>query len=477
MTCMYEGFTDRARNVMVLANQEAQRFNHEYIGTEHILLGLIKEGSGAAAYVLNNLGLDLRKVRLQVERLVQSGPDMVTMGKRPQTPRAKKVIECAMKEARNLDHNYVGTEHLLLGLMREEEGVAAQVLLNSGLEFDAIRNEIITLLASGRIAPEPVSVGIFQKFIRRLFEKPDGHTFALAPRISKQAGAVASLVAIDIGNSQMKLGRFARDSTRGYIAETREPAAAKQSLPDPLAALELPIVHETGLFDLKPLAEWCEKHLSADTHWAIGSVHRGAGELLAGTIAAWTKKLEVDWTIHQISYRDLRIEIRVDEPPRVGIDRLLAAVAANCLRSPDRAAIVVDLGTAITVDLVEADGAFAGGAILPGIGMAGRALADQTDALPHVVLAHSVAPPSPLGKSTKAAIEAGLYWGAVGAVSELVSQLTARLQTQPDVFITGGASRTIADSMKEDARVQYVPHLVLAGIALLDEATPGKAGG
>src|SRR5688572_32354676 len=98
---MYERFTDRARKVMQLANQEAQRFNHEYIGTEHVLLGLIKEGSGVAANVLKNLDVDLRKIRLEVEKLVQSGPDMVTMGKLPQTPRAKKVIEYAIEEARN----------------------------------------------------------------------------------------------------------------------------------------------------------------------------------------------------------------------------------------------------------------------------------------------------------------------------------------------------------------------------------------
>src|SRR3954464_11780339 len=90
---MYERFTDRARKVMQLANQEAQRFNHEYIGTEHVLLGLVKEGSGVAANVLKNLEIDLRKIRLEVEKIVQSGPDMVTMGKLPQTPRAKKVIE------------------------------------------------------------------------------------------------------------------------------------------------------------------------------------------------------------------------------------------------------------------------------------------------------------------------------------------------------------------------------------------------
>lgn len=143
---MYERFTDRARKVMQLANQEAQRFNHEYIGTEHILLGLVKEGSGVAANVLLNLSVDLRKVRLEVEKIVQSGPDMVAMGKLPQTPRAKKVIEYAIEEARNLNHNYVGTEHVLLGLIREQESVAAQVLMNLGLRLDKIRMEVTNLL-------------------------------------------------------------------------------------------------------------------------------------------------------------------------------------------------------------------------------------------------------------------------------------------------------------------------------------------
>src|SRR5213593_4037380 len=146
---MYERFTDRARKVMQLANQEAQRFNHEYIGTEHILLGLVKEGSGVAANVLKNLDIDLRKIRLEVEKIVQSGPDMVTMGKLPQTPRAKKVIEYSIEEARNLNHNYVGTEHLLLGLLREQEGVAAQVLMNLNLKLDEVREEVLNLLGHG----------------------------------------------------------------------------------------------------------------------------------------------------------------------------------------------------------------------------------------------------------------------------------------------------------------------------------------
>ena len=146
---MYERFTDRARKVMQLANQEAQRFNHEYVGTEHVLLGLIKEGSGVAANVLKNLNVDLRKIRLEIEKIVQSGPDMVTMGKLPQTPRAKKVIEYSMEEARNLNHNYVGTEHLLLGLLREQEGIAAQVMINLGLKLEEVREEVLNLLGHG----------------------------------------------------------------------------------------------------------------------------------------------------------------------------------------------------------------------------------------------------------------------------------------------------------------------------------------
>jgi ATP-dependent Clp protease ATP-binding subunit ClpC len=156
---MYERFTDRARKVMQLANQEAQRFNHEYIGTEHILLGLVKEGSGVAANVLKNLDIDLRKIRLEVEKIVQSGPDMVTLGKLPQTPRAKKVIEYSIEEARNLNHNYVGTEHLLLGLLREQEGVAAQVLMNLGLKLEDVREEVLNLLGHNMATEEQAGGG------------------------------------------------------------------------------------------------------------------------------------------------------------------------------------------------------------------------------------------------------------------------------------------------------------------------------
>jgi len=143
---LYSRFTDRARKVMQLADQEAQRFNHEYIGTEHVLLGLVMEGSGVAANALTNLDILLRKIRLEVEKLIQRGPAIVSTRKLRQTPRAKKAIEYAIEEARNLNHKYLGTEHILLGLLRVQDGVAAQVLMSLGLKLEDARSEILKLL-------------------------------------------------------------------------------------------------------------------------------------------------------------------------------------------------------------------------------------------------------------------------------------------------------------------------------------------
>ncbi|MHC5009636.1 MAG: ATP-dependent Clp protease ATP-binding subunit [Planctomycetota bacterium] len=145
---MFDRFTDRARKVMGLARQEAQRFNHDYIGTEHILLGLVQEGSGVAASVLKNLDIDLKKIRHEVEKLVNSGTTMVTMGQLPFTPRAKKVLELSLEEASNLGHTYIGTEHLLLGLIRENEGIAAQVLRNLKVKLEDVRDEVLELLGA-----------------------------------------------------------------------------------------------------------------------------------------------------------------------------------------------------------------------------------------------------------------------------------------------------------------------------------------
>jgi ATP-dependent Clp protease ATP-binding subunit ClpC len=146
---MFNRFTERARKVIILAKEEARRFNHDYIGTEHILLGLIREGEGVAATVLQKLGLSLENIRLEIEKLVQPGPATQIIGDIPFTPRAKKALELAAEEARALGHNYIGTEHLLLGLIRENEGMASQVLLNLGLDLNSVRNEVMELLGSG----------------------------------------------------------------------------------------------------------------------------------------------------------------------------------------------------------------------------------------------------------------------------------------------------------------------------------------
>ena len=145
---MFNRFTERARKVILLAKEEAKRFNHDYIGTEHILLGLIREGEGVAAAVLASVGMNPDKIRMEIEKLVQPGPATIISGDIPFTPKAKRVIELAMDEARGLGHNYIGTEHLLLGLIREGEGVASQVLMNLGLDLDKVRMEVMNLLGS-----------------------------------------------------------------------------------------------------------------------------------------------------------------------------------------------------------------------------------------------------------------------------------------------------------------------------------------
>ena len=146
MADRFDKFTERARRVLTLAQEEAQRFNHNYIGTEHLLLGLVREGDGVAAKVLSNLGVDLNKVRSAVEFIIGRGKRTGT-GEIGLTPRAKKVIELAVDEARRLNHSYIGTEHLLLGLVREGEGIAAGVLESLGVNLERVRGETTRILA------------------------------------------------------------------------------------------------------------------------------------------------------------------------------------------------------------------------------------------------------------------------------------------------------------------------------------------
>ena len=160
---MFERFTDRARRVVVLAQEEARLLNHSYIGTEHILLGLIHEGEGVAAKAMESLGISLEAVRSQVEEIIGQGGSSPS-GHIPFTPRAKKVLELSLREALQLGHNYIGTEHILLGLIREGEGVAAQVLVKLGADLSRVRQQVIQLLSGyqggqGKSEPQAAEIG------------------------------------------------------------------------------------------------------------------------------------------------------------------------------------------------------------------------------------------------------------------------------------------------------------------------------
>src|SRR5216117_1692489 len=152
-------FTPRAQQVLALARKEADRFNHNYVGTEHLLLGLIKLGQGVAVNVLQKMGLDLETVRMEVEKQVGSGPETKMVGNVPYTPRVKKVLALAGKEAKALNHSYVGTEHILLGLLREGEGVAARVLKSLELDIERTRNEILKEL-DPNFTPSEIGEGV-----------------------------------------------------------------------------------------------------------------------------------------------------------------------------------------------------------------------------------------------------------------------------------------------------------------------------
>jgi ClpA/ClpB-like protein len=163
---MFERFTDRARRVVVLAQDEARRLNHNYIGTEHILLGLIHEDEGVAARALQSLGVNLEAVRQQVEEIIGRGQQALS-GHIPFTPRAKKVLELSLRESLQLGHNYIGTEHILLGLIREGDGVAAQVLARLGADMNRVREQVIQLL-QGHQAEEPASDPFVARELRLL---------------------------------------------------------------------------------------------------------------------------------------------------------------------------------------------------------------------------------------------------------------------------------------------------------------------
>ena len=253
------------------------------------------------------------------------------------------------------------------------------------------------------------------------------------------------LIAVDIGNSSTKLGWFDCSSA----------GASPSPLPNPSFTVDYP----TGQ---SPPAETLDHLPPSPARWRVASVQREGQRLLA----EWVRTHRPQDDFRVLADTDLPLEVRVDFPERVGVDRLAAAVAAGAIRQPGRPAIVVDAGSAVTVDLVGSDGAFEGGVIVAGFRMQAEALFGTADLLPLALLAPQDDPPPVLGKNTEAAIRSGLFWGAVGAVRELVERLSAELPARPHVFITGGDLARLAPLVGDEA--QFIPNMVLAGIAIAD---------
>jgi len=192
----------------------------------------------------------------------------------------------------------------------------------------------------------------------------------------------------------------------------------------------------------------------------VASVHRGAEKRLA----AWMSRHRATDAYHRLTHADVPLHVEVEQPDLVGIDRLMAALAVNHLREPGRPAIVVDAGTVVTVDLVDAEGAFQGGAFLPGLAMTARAMSLDTDALPLVQFPPDADPPEILGKSTETAIRSGLFWGTVGAMREAIRRMREKLSVAPQLFLTGGDARRMTSLLEDDA--SFVEDLVPGGVAL-----------
>jgi type III pantothenate kinase len=249
----------------------------------------------------------------------------------------------------------------------------------------------------------------------------------------------ATLIAVDIGNSRAKAGWF-------------DQAAIDAKLPRPAMTRNLVTGHT-------PPDEWLEWLIADPIRWRVVSVNREGLRVFSD----WVRVRRPQDDLRVLTLDDMPLPVRVDHPDQVGLDRLAAAVAASALRAPDRAAIVVSAGTALTVNVIGREGAFEGGVILAGFRMQAQALFQTADLLPLAAWKPGEEPPV-VGKNTEAAIQSGLFWGAVGAVREIVGRVAREVGHQPQVFVTGGDLARLAPLVGDDT--QFVPNLVLAGIAI-----------
>ncbi len=286
---------------------------------------------------------------------------------------------------------------------------------------------------------------------------------------SNWPGAIAlaiDVLAIDLGSSWVKLGWFPRG---GECSSDRAPSAlaiAAPPLPGPAESLRVEHRSRDPEAWGAEIDQWLDRVAIDESAWClIGSVQPKVAGLLATRLQGrrWGR-------VELLAATDLPLAVRTKTPARVGIDRLLAAVAVNRLRKPHTPAVSVDMGTATTVDVVAADGAFEGGAILAGPWLSLSALHSGTASLPAPDVTGLAQPPAAIGKSTEEALASGAFWGAVGAVNELVRRTADELGSAPELFLTGGAAPAFAALIELDGRpARHVPHLVLAGIRLASE--------
>lgn len=263
------------------------------------------------------------------------------------------------------------------------------------------------------------------------------------------------IIAVGVGNSSVQIGRFSIADSSG------------DTLPEPLSRDVFPSRAEDG----GPNLVWDNLNeivtaAQPQAPWYIASVFGEA----ADAVADWVEKNDSGSSVILLSNRNFPIEITTESPETVGTDRVAAATAVARLKSPDRPAIFVDAGTALTVNAVSAAGVFLGGAILPGTTTSGDALNKSTDQLPRIVVLADKPDPQPIGRATNAAIASGIYWGSIGAVKELIARMSDELSPssksslEPEIFVTGGFGPALAKHLGGQAK--SLPHLVLSGIAL-----------
>lgn len=250
------------------------------------------------------------------------------------------------------------------------------------------------------------------------------------------------LIAVDVGNTLIHFGLFTHVAT-GERAE----------LPVPAMRFCL-----SGADDFTPLMAWLPPN---SPPWVMASVN----EEWAASLNSWTAQNRPDVVCRVLDYTQLPLSLAIEHPETAGLDRLAAAVAVNRLRGDGKPAIVVDFGTAITVDAVDAEGRFLGGAILPGMDLSLTALVAGTSQLLPVDTEFN-APPPPIGRSTEPAMRAGLFWAAVGAVRELVGRTSRELGSEPLIVCTGGGGQTLLPHLDQPDKILHVPHLVLSGILI-----------